>query len=247
MQLVPTTPSGALADEPGTEWSTWREACNSSSASGGPGVRHLAVLVSQGESRVKTIYSVAPMRDGNTVVAGRSSIWRTQCGANTGTLQRQSQVVEDVDPAPSATSATCAVSASAPPPADPADACRQLAMRVTQRDSEGDPRPPILLNATRRTDLASLAATPGGNFLPIARITVLSQTWNGPGSPETTVRLSAADSSDPDGSPLAYRWELPNGPEGSNPTFDNGSPRRAGRPGAARGRGLLAATDRVRR
>ncbi len=56
-------PTGALADEPGTEWSTWREPCIASAASGGPGVRHLAVLISQGESRVKTIYSVAPMRD----------------------------------------------------------------------------------------------------------------------------------------------------------------------------------------
>ncbi len=91
---------------------------------------------------------------------------------------------------------------------------------MTQRDSEGDTRPPVLLNATRRTDLASLAADPGGNFLPIARITVLNQTWNGPGSPATTVRLSAADSLDPDGSPLTYRWELPNGPEGTNPSFD---------------------------
>ncbi len=207
--------NGALADEPGTEWATWREPCTGSAASGGPGVRHLAVLISQGESRVKTLYSVAPMRDGNSVVPNRYSIWRTQCGANTGALQRQSQVVEDIDRAAAATNASCSVAV------DPSDACRQLTIRVTQREADGDAHEPVVLNATRRTDLASLAADPGGNFLPIARITVVSQTWNGPGSPATTVRLSAADSSDPDGSALGYRWELPNGPEGTNPSFES--------------------------
>ena len=217
-------PAGALADEPGTEWSTWREPCVGGAASGGAGVRHLAVLISQGESRLKTIYSVAPMRAGNSVVANRYSVWRTQCGANTGALRSQSQLVEDVDRSAAATSASCAVTPSAPPTtvADPADACRQVTIRVTQRANDGDLQPPIVLSATRRTDLASLAADPGGNFLPIARITVVNQTWNGAGSPATTVRLSAADSSDPDGSSLAYRWELPNGPEGTNPTFDTG-------------------------
>ena len=206
--------NGALADEPGTEWATWREPCTGSAASGGPAVRHLAVLISQGESRVKTIYSVAPMRDGNSVVPNRYSIWRTQCGANTGALQRQSQVVEDIDRSAAATNASCSVAA------DPSDACRQLTIRVTQREADGDAHTPVVLNATRRTDLASLAADPGGNFLPIARITVVNQTWNGSGSPATTVRLSAADSSDPDGSPLSYRWELPRGPEGSGLPFD---------------------------
>lgn len=214
--------AGNIADEPGTEWSTWRESCLGSNASSGPGVRHLAVLISQGESRVKTIYSVAPMRDGNNVVVGRSSIWRTQCGANTGVLTRQSQVVEDVDPAAAATIASCSVSPSVPPPpvTDPAEACRQLSMRVTQRDSNGDPRPAIQLNATRRTDLASLSADPGGNYLPTASIGVISQIWNGPGTPSTRLRLTAAGSTDPEGGALSYRWELPTGPEGSGAAYD---------------------------
>lgn len=205
-----------VADEPGTEWATWREACQGSSAAGG---RHLAVLIAQGETRTKTIYSVAPMRDGNTVVPGRSSIWRTECAANTGLLSAQSQVIEDIDPSPAATSATCLPAT----PAAAAEACRQIAVQVTQRDSNGDPRTPINLNATRRTDLASLSATTSGNFLPVARINVVSQTWTNAGTPTTDVVLSGSDSRDPDGaadgSDLNYRWELPQGPEGSGVPF----------------------------
>lgn len=201
-----------VADEPGTEWATWREACRASSASGG---RHLAVLIAQGETRTKTIYSVAPMRDGNTVVSGRSSIWRTECAANTGLLTHQSQVVEDIDPTPAATFASCMPAA----PTTGTEVCRQIALQVTQRDAEGAARVPVSLSATRRTDLASLSATTTGNFLPVARIAVVSQTWNGAGSPSTTVVLSGSESRDPDGAAdgadLSYLWELPEGPEGS--------------------------------
>lgn len=200
-----------VADEIDSEWATWQQACRGSAASGS-NARHLAVLIAQGETRTKTLYSVAPMRDGNTVVPQRWSIWRTECAANTGVLIAQSQVIEDIDPAPAATNSSCTPSA----PGD--EACRQIAVRVTQRDSNGRARPAVDLNATRRTDLASLAATTSGNFLPVARIRVVSQTWNGAGSPATTVELSGDLSSDPDGAPgvpLEYLWELPQGPEGS--------------------------------
>ncbi len=211
-------PATQPAAEPNTDWDVWYQGCEGNTATSRPGVRHLAVLISQGESRIKTIYSVAPMRAGTAVVPNRSSIWRTQCGANTGIPISQTQVVDDIDATPAATFATCAVNPAAPAPATPAGVCRQVRIQVTQRDSEGDSKRPVVLNATRRTDLASLDVSPTGNYLPTARYRIVSEEYVGLGSPARRVVFSGDVSNDAeDGTNLTYEWDVPNQTDPNGP------------------------------
>jgi hypothetical protein len=181
------------------------------------------VLLSQALDPVKVIYSVVP--DG----AGAASLWRTACGANTGVVIEEQELIEGVVDDAALTNATCpsatpaTTTTTTPPPtttpATPPDRCRQIQLQVT---AQGDR--PLELTATRRTDARSLEVDTQGNFLPAAKIRVIEQQWLGGGSQATRVTLSAADSSDPDGAPdgsdLTFRWEVPTGPEGSGAPVD---------------------------
>lgn len=197
------------AQAPGGNWDTWRQACVGSAAGGG---RQLVVLLSQAAEPVKVIYTVADPPEG-----GPSSLWRSECAASSGEMITERQVLTGVVDDPATTRVGC----SSPTLAngDPDAPCRQVRLLVeTERGRNID------LSATRRTDSRSLVVDLTGNFLPVARIDVLSQQLVGAGTQATQVELSAAGSRDPDGAPdgsdLTYSWELPTGPEGSGAPID---------------------------
>lgn len=185
-------------------WNTWRNECDSANT---VGARPLTVLITQAYEPVKIIYSVAPTRDGNTVVPGESSLWRSECKADSGELLNEDQLIERVVDDPTRTTATCT---SAPlANGDPDTPCRQIKLRVTTDEREGR----LELSATRRLDARSLDIVEAGNFLPRASIREVSRTFVGSGSPAVQVRFTAADSTDEeDGSNLSYSWELPSAP-----------------------------------
>ncbi len=170
------------------------------------------MLLSQAVEPVKVIYTVAPASDGDG-----SSIWRTECQASTGVLVSERQILTGVIDDPERTRVTC----SSPTLAngDPDAPCRQVRLvAATELDRT------VELSATRRTDTRSLTVDATGNFLPVARIDVVSQSRVGGGSQATRVELSAAGSRDPDGaadgSDLTFSWELPTGPDGSGAPVD---------------------------
>lgn len=208
--------AGAADDYQGSQptggvWDTWRQECAGGAAESG---RPLAVLLSQAVDPVKVIYSVVASGDGS------ASLWRTECSANTGVVLEEQRLVDDVVDDAASTWATCSSAALAN--GDPDAPCRQLRLQVTTRTDR--PRA-IELSATRRTDARSLEVDTTGNFLPVAKIQVVSQEWIGSGTHDTRIVLSAAGSSDPDGAPdgsgLTYRWEVPTGPEGSGAAADS--------------------------
>lgn len=212
--------AGAADDYQGAQpsggvWDTWRQECIGAVGSSG---RRLAVLLTQDADPIKVIYSVAPSRDDGQIVAGSSSIWRTECFANTGLLRSEHELVQHVVDDPARTVATCSSSVLAN--GDPDSPCRQLRLAVVT-DS---PRP-IELSATRRTDARSLVVDTTGNFLPVAKIDVTAQEWLDRGNHDTRIALSGSGSSDPDavsgGPALTYRWEVPTGPEGSGAPVDS--------------------------
>lgn len=196
----------------GGQWDTWRQACAGGVA--GQGGRQLVVLLSQAVEPVKVIYSVAPADDGDG-----SSIWRTECSASTGVLVGERQILSGVIDDPARTRVIC----SSPTLAngDPDAPCRQVRLVVATEVGRT-----VELSATRRTDTRSLTVDATGNFLPVARIDVVTQRRLGSGSQATEVALSAAASRDPDGavdgSDLSFRWELPTGPDGSGAPIDAG-------------------------
>lgn len=191
-------PSGLPFD---SNWPTWWQECRIDDGIGVP----LVVLLGQGKTLTKTIYSIAPMTEGSTEVPGKFSLWRTVCAANTGDSIAANQVVEDIDP--DATTATC----SSPPTAARGDEewCRGVTLTVQGIGASK----PVVLTATRRTDSEALNQTEDGNFIPVARITVLDQGFVNTASPEYRLRLTAANSTDTEpGSTLTYVWGLPDGP-----------------------------------
>ncbi|MFN7149956.1 MAG: PKD domain-containing protein [Microthrixaceae bacterium] len=201
--------AGAADDYKGSQpsdarWNTWRNQCDSADTVGG---RPLAVLITQSYEPVKIIYSVAPTRDGDSVVPGESSLWRSECKADTGELLNEDQLIERVVDDPTRTTATCT---SAPlANGDPDKPCRQIKLRITTDEREGR----LELSATRRLDARSLDIVEAGNFLPQASIREVTRTFVGSGSAAVQVRFTAADSTDvEDGSNLSYAWELPSAP-----------------------------------
>ncbi len=117
---------------PTGQWGTWRQDCRTG---GGRGGRPLVVLLTQGAELTKTIYSVAPMRDGTSVVPGKSSLWRSVCGANTGDLVSSTQMIEDVVDDPADTLASCWSPTLAN--GQPDAACRQVRLQVQTATEHG--------------------------------------------------------------------------------------------------------------
>lgn len=200
------TSAGAADDYSGppadNRWETWRQECI---GGGGEDGRSVLVLLAQRGGLVKTIYSVAPARDGSDDMA----LWRDRCAANTGELIDTTQVVERVLDDPARTRSSCW---SGERNGEPDAPCRRVSLQVAVPDAADL----VELSATRRADARSLDRDADtGNILPIAIIDV--ERTPSPGSPAVTVRLSGARSTDPDGddADLAFRWELPTGPEGS--------------------------------
>lgn len=204
--------AGAADDYKGSQpsnadWNTWRTECTSGVGATG---RPLTVLITQSFEPVKIIYSVAESRDGGAAVPGESSLWRSECKANTGELLNESQLIRNVIDDTTRTTATC----SSPTLAngDPDKPCRRIGLRITTDEREGR----IDLSATRRLDARSLEVDATGNFLPQASIREVSRTFVGSGSAAVSVRFTGADSSDvEDGSNLSYAWELPTAPAAS--------------------------------
>ena len=189
---------GGPADD---RWETWRQECI---GGGGEDGRQLLVLLAQRGGLVKTIYSVAPARDGSDDLA----LWRDRCAADTGELIDTTQVVERVVDDPDRTVGECHEGRQSGDDA----ACRRVSLRVAVPGSADL----VELSAIRRADARSLDRDAGtGNILPIAVIDV--ERTEVPASPAIEVRLSGARSTDPDGddADLTFRWELPTGPEGS--------------------------------
>lgn len=201
--------AGAADDYKGAQpsdarWNTWRQRCDAGATVAG---RPLTVLITQAFEPVKIIYSVAPTEDGGNVVPGESSLWRSECNADTGELLSEDQLIEHVVDDTTRTTATCS---SAPlANGDPDKPCRQIKLRITTDEREGR----IDLSATRRLDARSLDVDETGNYLPEASIREVSRTFVGSGNPAVSVRFTAADSTDvEDGSNLSYEWELPTAP-----------------------------------
>ena len=164
---------------------------------GGPGETTDEVslaLLSGGEDVTKTVYTEAA----SSSSGGRVSVWRRTCSAATGDSTEWTEVFEGVRPG--TTSATCA---------DPIEgsACPQVRFTTWPLDSVD----PLVISATRRADSASLRFDATGNRLPVARITLLSQTVGQP----FDVEVSASSSLDPDGEITAYRWVFPTRPDGA--------------------------------
>lgn len=205
--------AGAADDYQGAQsdgqWDTWRQPCAGGISHTG---RQLVVLLSQAVEPVKVMYTVVDSES-----ADGSELWRSECGANTGTLLEERRVLSGVVDDPGRTRVVC----SSPTLANgnPDSPCRQIRLLV---DTELGRR--VDLSVTRRIDSRSLSVDLSGNFIPVARIQVVTQRRLGPGSQATEVQLSAAGSLDPDGAPdgsdLTYRWELPTGPEGSGAPVD---------------------------
>lgn len=151
-------------------------------------------LLSGGGQLTKTVYTEAPSAEDPAL----TSVWRRTCSAETGELSDATEVFEGVRPG--STAATCA---------EPAGTTGCPQVEFTTWPVLGDD--PIVLSATRRADSASLRFDSTGNRLPVARITLVSQTVGQP----FTVELSAAGSSDPDGDVVAYRWVFPTQPDGA--------------------------------
>ena len=212
-------PGGHPVPAGDTTWAALnRDDCSGTDGAGG---RRVAVVWSAGTDDTKTVYTVARMVEGGATVPSRWSLWRRECVASTGTLLSARQVLTDVVNTAAATSATC-TSAQLPGGGAAEPPCRQLQLTATPRDGGR----PVVLNATRRVDLAPPVAGPDGNLQPTVKIAVASRDLVDDGTPAVVLTLDGGGSTDPEDCPdgtaaascpgLTYRWELPLGPEGSD-------------------------------
>lgn len=151
------------------------------------------VLGSNRMPQVRTVYSEAPLYERGAADASRRSVWRRECSAEDGRLLDAVQVFEDVRAG--STRAVCSTEGDDTP-------CRQVEFRTTPVSDDA----PVVVRGTRRADLDRQSAAPEGNRLPVARIGIVSQSSTQP----LTITFTAADSTDPDGTIVAYRWKLQN-------------------------------------
>jgi PKD repeat protein len=166
------------------------------------------VTVSGGISPKKVVYAEAAS---SGVRPGVTSLWRRECGPD-GTLAAASEVFRRI--------LAGSVRVSCPtggPDGDGAavvapgggSSCAENSRRVRLSLLPAKPvaTRPVELHATRRTDSTSISLSGGGNRPPVAQISASPLV----GSAATEFRFSAAATTDPDGDPLSYEWEFPDG------------------------------------
>lgn len=150
---------------------------------------------------LKIVYSEAPGRSD-----GETSLWRRECRAADGSGTTSVEVVRAVDPGSS--TASCPVTSADAP-------CRQVRLRVVPEGYD-----PVVMNATRRVDSASLRFDRTGNRVPIVRINLASQTLAPPYTFVLAPQATGPDGQvvpyavDPDGHVYDYEWLVPTVPHG---------------------------------
>lgn len=167
--------------------------CVGGGATAGQGGTVRLVLESNRTPAIRTVYVEAPLEYRGDADPVRRSVWRRECASGSGELLDAVQVFEDVREG--TTKAICSTEGDDTP-------CRQVEFRVRPTSDDAD----VVVRATRRADIDRQPQDLTGNRIPVARITVTSVS----GSQPLVASFSAADSYDPDGNIVEFRWVLQN-------------------------------------